>query len=305
MIAPLSYHWHILGAGAIGCLLASQLHRAGEKVTLLCRDKNTAGDIGTHFSLHENNEKIRVPLDCRAAQESEEISALLICTKAHNCSEAFASVSASLSSRAPVVLLHNGLGVYEEVLKQYPEEDLFCGTTTEAAFFQQDGSLVHAGSGKINIGRPKTSTAPDWFSNFSQALSHAHWEQDIERSLWRKLLVNAVINPLTTLYDCNNGQILQREDCQTHGQQLSMELAQICRARGYPDLADNVWIDAQAVAASTANNHSSMRQDLAHGRRSEIDNINGYLSGVARSLGISCPVNDDLWREIRRLEDQR
>ena len=84
-----------------------------------------------------------------------------------------------------------------------------------------------------------------------------------------------------------------------------MELALICRARGYPDLADNVWIDAQAVAASTAKNHSSMRQDLAHGRRSEIDNINGYLSEVAKSLGISCPVNDDLWREIRRLEDQR
>ncbi|KAI9849190.1 MAG: hypothetical protein M1838_000267 [Thelocarpon superellum] len=124
--------------------------------------------------------------------------------------------------------------------------------------------------------------------------------QEILKQQLEKLAVNAVINPLTTIYNCRNGALLyNRGVTQTmHG--LLDETAAVCRA--LPELQGEEDLSARFttrrlvprvvdVAMRTKTNVSSMRQDVQRGRHTEIDYINGYIVRRAEALGLSCPLN--------------
>lgn len=304
MIAPLSFHWHVLGAGAMGCLVASHLYRGGKAVTLLTRDASATHRVDTGLQLCGIDGDHSLSIPRIEGQKVEQIEALLITTKANDAASAFRSIASRLSADAPVVLLHNGLGIYEQLGTEYPHANLFCGTTTEAAYFDENQRLVYAGRGSTSIGQPECQTPPAWFGDLATALPEAHWEEDIEHSLWRKLLINAAINPLTAIYGCRNGELLKNDDYRQHAQTICEELASISRARGYPDLADEVWNIAAGVMESTADNQSSMLLDIQNKRSSEVDYITGYLCQTARELNVPCPANEALLLSLKNLQSQ-
>ena len=302
MVVSPSLHWHILGAGAIGSLMASHLRRAGQPVTLLTRDASTAKHRGRALRLHQTDTVLHLDIPCLASNQVSGIPALLITTKAQHCRTALHSVRGRMKAGAPVILLHNGLGVYEQLAELYPGELLFCATTTEAANFQGENELVYAGRGETRIGHPQAGTAPAWFDGLAGAMGDTCWESDIEQSLWRKLVINATINPLTAIHGCSNGEILGNPDYRSQAMAVAGELAELGGARGYCDLAEQIWGLAEAVMRSTAENRSSMLQDIEAGRPTEIDYISGYLCRFARTRRIPCPHNEKLWRTIRVME---
>ncbi len=304
MISPLSFHWHVLGAGAIGCLLASHLYRSGKPVTLVTRDASATHRFDNGLQLCGIDGEHSLSIPCVKAEKLEQIEALLITTKANDAASAFRSVASRLTADAPVVLLHNGQGIYQQLSTEYPDINLFCGTTTEAAYFDEEKKLNYVGRGSTGMGQPGSKQPPAWFEELASALPGANWEIDIERSLWRKLIINGAINPLTAIYGCRNGELLQNDDYRQHAQTLCEELASISRARGYPDLADEVWQIAAGVMQSTADNHSSMLLDIRDHRPSEVDYITGYLCQTARELNIPCPANETLLHSLKKLESQ-
>jgi 2-dehydropantoate 2-reductase len=50
---------------------------------------------------------------------------------------------------------------------------------------------------------------------------------------------------------------------------------------------------------------ASMRQDLARGRRTEIDYLNGAVAALGRRLGVACPVNEALTAIVKQMERGR
>ena len=236
--------------------------------------------------------------------EGREISALFITTKANQAVDAFEQVAPHLQADAPVLLLHNGMGVYEELSVRHPDVQFFCGTTTEAAYHDGEGHFKHTGIGDTRIGRPGQQVMPDWFEPFANSGERFIWEKDIERSLWRKLIINCAINPLTTVHLCRNGSILGIPEFRAEAEAICEELADVTRARDDAELAGQVQAEAFAVMESTAENNSSMLQDRMHGRETEIEYITGYLCREAQRLGIPCPHNEALLEQVRRLDSE-
>ncbi len=302
MTTPARHRWHILGAGAIGCLLAASLQRAGIDIALLCRDRERQRRLAAGLEIREGRGHRVVRLPAASVADRGALRAVLVTTKAHDVEQAVAGIAGRLASGARVVLLHNGLGVFECVRARFPACDFYCGTTTDAAHFDAAGRLVRAGRGAARIGQPGRRAAPGWFAEFAAARDSIRWTPDIEQSLWRKLLVNAAINPLAAIHDCRNGELLSNPDYRLRAEAVCRELAELARARGYPRLAGEVWPLVREVMASTAANRNSMQQDIARGRRSEVDFITGYVCRSARRLGVACPENEALWRQVRRLE---
>jgi 2-dehydropantoate 2-reductase len=175
MIAPLSYHWHVLGAGAIGCLMASHLFRNKRPVTLITRDSAATEKFSNGLQLLQNDQKTRLPLPCVELAQVDQIQALLITTKANDVVSAYRSIAAQLHSDAPVVLMHNGLGIYEQLQTEYPAAKLCCGTTTEAAYFNPDHELVYAGQGQTTIGQPGQGQPPAWYKELATGLYATSW----------------------------------------------------------------------------------------------------------------------------------
>lgn len=298
----MTHTWHILGAGSIGKLLACKLQQAGITPCLIHRRGKTpaAGPI----ELVEGDTSTPVPLQqLESGQLGEaEISRLLITTKAHQALAAFLDIRDSLVADAPVVLLHNGMGTYEQLCQYWQPDQVFAGTTTEGAWQDEKGRLVYAGHGETWLGQPGRTTPPAWFSAWADKDPTVSWSTDIALNLWRKLLINCAINPLTAIHRCRNGELLDKGEWQQQCEIICAELAAVSRLRGQAELAETIQEQAFAVMRATATNQSSMLRDVLQGRTTEIDYITGYLCGEAERLGIACPANQQLLSQVRLLD---
>ncbi len=291
-------HWHILGAGAIGCLFATRLQDAGLPVTLLLRKTGATRTVPVTLDTGARSRQYLV--NTSDHRDHEPITHLLVTTKAFDVRSAVQGIRHRLRPETVILLLVNGMGLIEELQQDLPENSLFAGTTTEGAYRVGPLHVHHAGHGDTNIGGAGQLQPPPWFD--ALAMGSCHWRADIEQALWQKLAINCAINPLTALHRCPNSELGQRADLSRQVTQLCEEIAAISRAAGHGDTATTLHEMTRRVISATAKNRSSMLQDILAGRRTEIDYITGYLLRVGHRYGISAPYNAALLESIHRLE---
>ncbi len=285
--------WHILGAGAMGRLFACKLLRLGLEPALLTRAGGRRRERLV-LRLDQREESLGCDAVGVPALQVAEIEGLLVTTKANQALTAVQSCQTALAPGAPIILLHNGMGVLEALADS--GLNLLAGTTTEGAYL--DGNiLVHAGFGDTVIGREGES-APRWFRSFASAAERISWTSEIDDALWKKLLINCAINPLTALHRCRNGALLDNPALRAEMELLCEELAVVSAARCNVRAASCALDWALSVVQRTAANQSSMLQDVLQGRETEIRYITGYLVEEARRLGVPCPRNEALLRQL-------
>ena len=105
---------------------------------------------------------------------------------------------------------------------------------------------------------------------------------ETERRLWLKLAANAVINPLSAMWNVRNGLVLERIEGRHLAREVVAEIASVAlalAARGdacAAPSAEELYTFVAQTAAQTELNYSSMQQDIARGRMTEIDALNGW-----------------------------
>lgn len=293
-------HWHVLGAGAMGCLFACTLRHGGHPVTLLRRRGAPAATITV--SVEGNGATSSQQLAASRAEDSDYISHLLVTTKAYDVHSAVSSVAHRLDRHSQVLLLANGLGFAEAIRAELPEPYFYYGTTTEGAYRIADCHICHAGHGLTRIGQLGAERAPPWFRQWSGAVRPSVWDPEIDRSLWLKLAINCAINPLTALHGCLNGDLAKPE----HAARVALlcdEIIEISAAAGYTEVTAGLHHQVAQVISDTAANRSSMLQDVQAGRRTEIDYITGYLLRAAQQHRVAAPHNEALFRSVGELDD--
>ena len=293
-------HWHLLGAGAIGCLYAGHLRSSGCDISLIMRKGKQPASLPIITEHGGIRSEQHVPVV--TPNSHAPISHLVITTKAYDVSEAVASIAHLLSEDSVVVLLVNGMGLAEQLAADWPHLNIFCGTTTEGAYCLAPQHIQHTGRGKTRIGKQGEKKPPPWFEKWSDAIDTCVWDSDIEAALWSKMAINCVINPLTALHNCANGELSQRSELITQVTTLCGEVSKITRAAGFTAIAAALPQLVAGVIAATANNRSSMLQDVENGRRTEIDYITGFLLRVADQHGIDAPHNRALLGSIKSHE---
>lgn len=284
----------------MGCLFAGALAAAGKQVTLLLRDTGGAREATIHIDGEWGKRSHPLPLS--ATTDTDAIDHLLVTTKAHDVEAAIAGIAARLSPGAQVLLLVNGMGLAERLTESYPGLQLYCGTTTEGAYRTAPLQIRHAGRGQTRIGHLGGSPPPPWLQDWTTAVENCDWTPDIGSALWHKLAINCAINPLSALHRCHNGELAARPELARQLQVLCDEIALISEAAGFTATARELHQAVPRVVAATANNRSSMLQDILARRRTEIDHITGYLLQVAAEHGLDAPHNRLLMQEITRLD---
>lgn len=291
--------WTLLGAGALGGVFASLLSQSGQGVRLMVRDSQRSRLHPTlDFTALDGSAHL-LPIPRCFASDGATTRRLLVMTKAGQVVEALRPLQGILGREVPIVLLHNGMGIAEQVAEQFPDNPLLVGVTSHGAMRGQHYSFRHTGKGETWIGpfneagRQHRHIADD----LARALGQAEWDEQIQRRQWQKLAINCMINPLTALHRVKNGELSTPRfgDALT---QLSVELADVMQAEGMEVGADELLRRALTVAELTADNHSSMLQDREAGRVTEIDAITGYLLARADHHGIAVPVNRSLFEAI-------
>ena len=284
----------------MGCLFATALHRGDCAITLLLRDSDGRETVQVVVERHGRPGTVELPAASVAARGP--ISHLLVTTKAYDARHAIATIAHRLRNDSKVLLMMNGMGLADELRADFPQLDIYSGTTTEGAYRLAPLHVRHAGQGHTRIGQPGTTAAPAWYHQWSRAVDSCQWDSNIEEALWLKLAINCAINPLTAVYACRNGELASRPELAARVDLLCDEIALISSAAGQPRVATGLRRSVAQVIAATADNRSSMLQDVEDGRRTEVDYITGYLLNTARDFGIPAPHNAALLESIRKID---
>lgn len=289
----------IIGVGAIGALWAYKLQQAGHQVLTMTRDKSP-----TQLQIQLDDNPIQT-FSANALSQLTTCDVILITVKSTQVNQAIAPLYSFITAQTPLIFLHNGMGALDTLGKQWQQHCLYLATTTQAAFKPSPQQVKHTGHGLTLIGRYQAhqpALSQHLLSQLNLALPSVIWDDNIQAALWKKLAVNCVINPSTAYYHCKNGALTQEQyHAQLHA--LIQECHQVMQLAGPAFPLDELQQYIYQVIEATADNYSSMYQDIQHQRPTEIDFITGFLLKKAKQYDLHLPTHSALYQQIKKLEN--
>ncbi|MDK9779493.1 MULTISPECIES: 2-dehydropantoate 2-reductase [unclassified Vibrio] len=286
----------ILGPGAIGSLWATKFQFAGHNVSLWGRTSDSKQQLQLDDAPAINFTNQHLP--------SVQAADLIVVTvKAWQVEEAIEPLLPYISKDTIVMLLHNGMGTAPLLEAKLPDNPLIVATTTHGAYKPSKEQVLHTGQGNTQLGGFNAKGAQCSFlaDVMNHALPEVNWNPNINAALWTKLAINCAINPLTAIHQCKNGELAAPE-FDTKLANITHELVEVMNKEEIEVDFDSLHATIMQVVNATAANYSSMRQDVFHQRRTEIDFITGYLLQAAEKHHISTPENAKLYQRIKQIE---
>jgi len=297
----------VVGAGAIGCLFGSKLHRAGQSVLLIHHNRHVAASIRNKgVRIKELSGKVvQAHIETKSGLSRRDRPELILVTvKAYDTEEAAALIKKSVAPRVPVLSLQNGLGNVESLQHYLGSDTTIAGTTTEGALTTGPGEVVHTGSGMTWVGETN-GTVSERCRIIETAFRRAGFStivtKNIQGVLWTKAIVNSAINPVSALTRVRNGDLQKSPELRDVASKTIGEGSAVAHANGVL-LKPSPKSLFPKVLASTLTNKSSMLQDIEAGRKTEIRQLNGMISRLGSAVGVSTPLNDVLTRLVLGLE---
>lgn len=204
-----------------------------------------------------------------------------------------------------VMTMQNGGGNDEVFLKYVRPERLIYGTTQAGCLLLGAGHTKNTNPGEIHIGcaAPNKEGVMKVVELFREAgFSDTFYEDDPGYFVWRKLIVNAVLNSLSTALQMPFGFIGTDTWAQGLAMDIIREAVAVANAEGAPVTVEDEADIIMGRARAGKEGQASMFQDFLHDRRMEIDAITGYIIEKAKKNHIPVPVNETIYRILHALE---
>ena len=300
----------VVGAGAVGCYYGSMLARAGAPVTLIGRPVHVQAveRDGLLLETLRFTERLRLTASTEmAAARGAEL--LLFCVKSTDTDAAARELAPHLASDAVLLSMQNGVDNLER-LRPHVRGPAFAAAVYVAAAMAGPGHVRHTGRGDLVIG----ALPPDDPQAARPALERvAAWLQrsgipcvvsdNVEGELWAKLLINCAYNAISALGRARYRRIGASAAALRVMQEAVHEVIAVAQAAGVRLPEGDLVEQARRISASMAGATSSTAQDIARGRRTEIDHLNGYVVRRGEALGVATPVNRTLHALVKLLEE--
>jgi 2-dehydropantoate 2-reductase len=290
----------LVGAGAMACLFAAGLARAGFSVLMLDRWRTGIAALNNDgVQIVDETGQVQV-FPVRAISDPSEVrdaQLALVLVKSWQTRTIAAWLKTCLASDGIAVSVQNGLGNYETLVEALGVERTAAAITTLGATQLGPARVrVHSQGEIVFSQHPRLAPLLEILAS---ANFQVRTTPDISGLLWGKLLINAAVNPLTALLDVPNGRLLELPDARELMNRLVTETESVAAALGI-DLPFTAPIRrVEEVLRLTAENSSSMRQDLARGAPTEIDAINGAVVRYGEESGVATPYNRSVWQLVR------
>lgn len=292
----------IMGSGAMACLFAARLAAARIPVTMYAvRAENVQAlqQNGVCLVDKSGSEKYYPVTVISQAQEAAVARYALVTVKSWQTQRTAWRLAECLASDGLALTLQNGLGNREQLAHVLGAERVTLGVTTLGSTALSPGRVQPAGEGVISL------SAHPRLAPFTNLLQMAGFVIETAPNatvlLWGKLVINAAINPITALLGVPNGELLRRPHARALLQAAAREAAAVAVAQGiqlpYPDPV----VAAETIARNTAENRSSMLQDVQRGGPTEIDAICGAIVNAGERTGVPTPINRTLWQLVNGL----
>jgi 2-dehydropantoate 2-reductase len=291
----------VVGAGAVGCYYGGMLARAGHDVTLIGRPQHVEAieRQGLRLETQTFDERIRVS----ASSEGSAVRGaqlVLFCVKSTDTESAAAAIKPHLAPDALLLSLQNGVENADR-LRAILSQDVLAAVVYIGTEMAGPGHVRHHGRGELIIERSRAS------DEVAQALIAAGVPTDISDNvrgaLWAKLILNCAYNALSAITQLPYGRLVQGAGISAVMRDVVDECLAVAKADDVTIPGD---VDAaiRKIAETVPGQYSSTAQDLARGKPSEIDHLNGVIVRRGEALGVATPVNRVLHAIVKLLESK-
>jgi 2-dehydropantoate 2-reductase len=289
----------VMGAGAVGCYYGGMLARGGHDVTLIGRPQNVDAIRRDGLDLETRSCRARVRLptssDASAVRGAELV---LFCVKSTDTESAGAAIAPHLTPDARVLCLQNGVDNAERL-----QAVVACRVEPAVVYVAVDmagpGHVRHHGRGELVVGRD--THCARLADEFARAGIAIELSDNVVGALWEKLIVNCAYNALSAITQLPYGPLAASEGIEDVMRDVVRECVAVAGAAGVR-VPREAWQTVHRIAQTMPSQLSSTAQDLARGKRSEIDHLNGFVTRKGAALGVPAPVNRTLWALVKLLE---
>ncbi|MFJ8066214.1 ketopantoate reductase family protein [Psychrobacillus sp. NPDC096426] len=273
----------IIGAGSIGMLFGAYLAEAKHSITFLVRDSNTPNKLYIEKS---NTVKQLIPSNLVFKMgELNEMDLIIIAVKYHHLQSIKDELDA-LPKNIPLLFLQNGL-LHLTFATTLKHDTIMIGSVLHGAMKKDAHTVQHLGIGVTTIGILKG----EW-ERIEELLlpPNAHFpleiSSQIEDVLFKKAMLNSLINPLTTIARVPNGELVKNLAYKTITKNIYDEMME-----AFEEWKDRFsWEEVVTLCMNTQYNHSSMLKDYENGRLMELDTIVGAIIEEARKRNKKLPI---------------
>src|ERR1700679_1467527 len=291
----------VVGAGAVGCCYGGMLARAGHDVTLIGRPQHVEAveRQGLRLETQTFDEHIRVSASTEgSAVQGAQI--VLFCVKSTDTESGAAAIKPHLAPDALVLSLQNGVENADRLRALLPQQVVsavvYVGTEMAGP-----GHVRHHGRGELVI---EPSKASDDVACALIAVGVPTVISDnVRGELWEKLILNCVYNALSAITQLPYGRLVKGEGMTVVMRDLVDECLAVAKAEGVT-IPGDVDAAVRKIAETMAGQYASTAQDLARGKRSEIDHLNGLILRRGEALGVATPANRLLHAIVKLIESK-
>jgi 2-dehydropantoate 2-reductase len=298
----------MLGAGAVGCYFGGMLARAGHPVTFIGRAVHVDAirRDGLRFETLKFDEHVRAEASTGVAAV-KGAKLVLFCVKSTDTASAAREMAPHLDPDGIVVSLQNGVDNAERI-QQVIGRAIVAAVVYVATEMAGPGHLKHHGRGDLVIGAlpglpAEAAALARVRDTFVAAGVPVAVSDDVEGELWGKLVVNCAYNAVSAIGQQPYGTMVRVPGIRALMKDVVDEALAIAAARGVR-LAPDTQARVAAIAEAMPTQYSSTAQDLARGRATEIDHLNGYLVREGEARGIPVPANRALHALVKLIESK-
>jgi 2-dehydropantoate 2-reductase len=302
----------VVGAGAVGCYFGGMLARAGAPVTLIGRPLHVEAirSNGLFLDTTHFQEYVQLSASTRidAAQGAQVV---LFCVKSFDTEEAARLLAPHLAPGALVLSCQNGVDNVQRFAKATGMSAI-PAIVYVAAAMSGPGRVKHSGRGNFVIGNlPRGNGGnlrdrrdlDDLAGVLARGGIPCQVSDNIEGELWVKVIINCAYNAISALGRSEYSVMLESPLVRQLMCTTVEEGIAVARAAGVQLPDTDVLESTMNLAKTMKNATSSTAQDLARGKRTEIDSLNGYVVRRGNELGIPVPVNQTLYTLVKLLEE--
>ena len=279
----------VMGAGSVGCYFGALLARAGHQVTLIGRPSHVQAIAQNGLRLQTATEDVQIAI--AASTDAVSVAGadvVLFCVKSTDTEAAAAQIKPHLAPHAQVLSLQNGVDNDERLRKVLGVQPVAATVVYVATGMAGAGHVRHFGRGELVIA--PCSLGDDIARQFSAAGIPTEVSDSVRAALWQKLIINCVYNALSALTQQPYGWLVAQTGAAAVMQDIAAECKAVASAEGVR-LPAEVDAAVAAIARTMPGQLSSTAQDLARGKPTEIDHLNGYVVQRGLALGIATPAN--------------
>jgi 2-dehydropantoate 2-reductase len=301
----------VVGAGAVGGFFGAMLARAGHRVTLIARPAQVQAieRDGLRLDMAGRVESIAVAAN-PALDAVHDADLVLFCVKSTDTDAVARDLAPHLAPRALVLSLQNGVE-NAATIARHVRQTVVPAVVYVATAMPEPGLVKHHGRGDLVIGPLDASSARDTTAAadlqelaalFESAGVPVKISADVMAELWSKLMVNCAYNAISGLAQSPYGELAALGPIRELQHAVVGEVCALASAEGV-DLPLASSLEAmERIAGAMPAQLSSTAQDMARGKPSEIEHLNGFVVRRGREVGVPTPANLALYALVRLVE---